>query len=307
MGAALILPEVRRMKLGVTFPQTEIGSDPAVIRGFAQAVEGMGFHHLLVYDHVLGADVTGRPGWLAYTLEDAFHEPFVLFGHLAAVTTRLELTTGVIILPQRQTALVAKQAAEVDVLSAGRLRLGVGLGWNSVEYEALGMEFGNRGARLAEQVRLMRALWTQERVTFRGRWHTVVQAGIRPMPVQRPIPVWMGGQDDRALRRTARVADGWMAGGGLPNPFVRVPARTPRELVERLRAFAVEAGRDPAALGIEGRVTVAQGTPEDWRRLAGEWRALGATHLSVATMRAGLATPRAHLEAVQRFKDAITG
>jgi probable F420-dependent oxidoreductase len=295
------------MRLGVVFPQTEIGSDPAVIRDFAQAVEGLGFHHLLVYDHVLGADVTSRPGWLAYTIEDAFHEPFVLFGFLAAVTTRLELTTGVIILPQRQTALVAKQAAEVDVLSGGRLRLGVGLGWNSVEYEALGMAFANRGARIAEQVRLMRALWTHERVTFRGRWHTVVEAGIRPMPVQRPIPVWMGGQHDNVLRRIARLADGWMYGGGLPNPFVRAPSRRPRELVERLRAFAAEAGRDPATLGIEGRISVTQGTPDDWRKAADEWRALGATHLSAATMRAGLATPAAHLEAVRRFKEAVAG
>lgn len=295
------------MKLGVVFPQTEIGSDPAVIRDFAQAVDAMGFHHLLVYDHVLGADVTGRPGWLAYTIEDAFHEPFVLFGFLAAVTTRLELTTGVIILPQRQTALVAKQAAEVDVLSGGRLRLGVGLGWNSVEYEALGMAFRNRGARVAEQVALMRALWTQERVTFHGRWHTVVDAGIRPMPVQRPIPVWMGGQHDNVLRRIARLADGWMYGGGLPNPFVRAPSRRPPELVERLRAFAVEAGRDPATLGIEGRISVTQGTPDDWRRAAEEWRALGATHLSVATMRAGLATPDAHLDAVRRVKEALAG
>jgi probable F420-dependent oxidoreductase len=307
MGARVILPEVRRMRLGVIFPQTEIGSNPAVIRDFAQAVEGMGFHHLVVYDHVLGADTTNRPGWLAYTIEDAFHEPFVLFGHLAAVTTRLELATGVIILPQRQTALAAKQAAEVDVLSGGRLRLGVGLGWNSVEYEVLGMEFGTRGARIAEQVRLMRALWTQERVTFRGRWHTVVEAGIRPLPVQRPIPVWMGGQDDRVLRRLARMADGWIAGGGLPNPFTRTPARKPRETVDRLRALVAGAGRDPAALGIEGRVSVAQGTADDWRRLAGEWRDLGATHLSVATMRAGLATPDAHLEALRRFKEAVAG
>ncbi|MDR7458011.1 MAG: TIGR03619 family F420-dependent LLM class oxidoreductase, partial [Armatimonadota bacterium] len=240
------------------------------------------------------------------TIEDAFHEPFVLFGFLAAVTTRLELATGVIILPQRQTALVAKQAAEVDVLSRGRLRLGVGLGWNSVEYEALGMEFGNRGARVAEQVRLMRALWTEERVTFRGRWHTVVEAGIRPMPVQRPIPVWMGGADDRALRRAARLADGWMYGGGLPNPFTRAPARRPRELVERLRAFAGAAGRAPATLGIEGRVSVTQGTPDDWRKAAEEWQALGATHLSVATMRAGFATPDAHVEAVRRFREALS-
>jgi probable F420-dependent oxidoreductase len=289
------------MKLGVVFPQTEIGADPTVIRDFAQAVEGMGYDYLLAYDHVLGADTANRPGWMGYDREDAFHEPFVLFGYLAGCTQHLGLTTGILILPQRQTALVAKQAAEVDVLSGGRLRLGVGLGWNPVEYEALGMDFHTRGARIAEQVKVLRALWTQEVVTFRGRWHTIVEAGINPLPVQRPIPVWMGGSADAVLRRAARLADGWMYGGGRPSPFGRPPARTPQQMVETLRREVASAGRDPASVGIEGRISLSSGGPEAWRRAVEEWRALGATHVSVATMQAGFETPEAHLTAVRTF------
>ena len=299
------------MKLGVVFPQTEIGNDAAVIRDFAQAVEALGYDHLIAYDHVLGADpaaprAQARGEWVgAYRLEDAFHEPFVLFGHLAASTSRLELAPGVLILPQRQTALVAKQAAEVDVLSGGRLRLGVGIGWNSVEYEALGMDFHTRGARITEQVKVLRALWTQESVTFHGRWHTIVAAGINPLPVQRPIPLWMGGSADAALKRTARLADGWLFGGGLPDPYTRPAPVNRQELVERLRGYARAAGRDPATLGIEGRVAIGGGGPQEWRKSVEEWRALGATHLSVGTMRAGLATPAAHIEAIRRFRDAV--
>ncbi|HEX9134145.1 MAG TPA: LLM class flavin-dependent oxidoreductase, partial [Ktedonobacteraceae bacterium] len=146
------------MQLGVTFPQTEIGADPVVIRDYAQTVEGLGYKHLVVFDHVLGADPTNRPGWQGYTYRDMFHEPFVLFGYLAALT-QLELVPAVIILPQRQTALVAKQAAEVDILTGGKLRLGVGVGWNPVEYEALGMNFNTRGRRIEEQIEVMRLLW----------------------------------------------------------------------------------------------------------------------------------------------------
>ncbi|MDI6773176.1 MAG: LLM class F420-dependent oxidoreductase [bacterium] len=293
------------MHLGVVFPQTEIGTDPVVIRDFAQAAETLGFHHLVAYDHVLSASTANRPGWLGYDMDDPFHELFVLFGYLAGCTKRLELATGVIILPQRQTALVAKQAAEVDVLSGGRLRLGVGLGWNSVEYEALGEDFHNRGARIAEQVKVLRALWTQEIVTFRGRWHTIVEAGLNPLPVQRPIPIWMGGAADAVLRRAARIADGWLFGGGLPNPYTRGPSRKPRESVERLRVHLGEAGRDRASFGIEARIIVGKDGPDEWRRLAEEWREIGATHLSVSTMGAGLRTPDDHIEAIRRFRDAV--
>jgi len=292
------------MRVGVVFPQTEIGTDPVAIRDFAQAVEEMGYDHLLAYDHVLGADVTHRPGWLGYTSEDMFHEVLVLFGYLAAVTRRLELVTGILILPQRQTALVAKQAAEVDVLSDGRLRLGVGLGWNSVEYEALGMDFRRRGAAIEEQIHVLRLLWTQPVVTFHGRRHRITAAGINPLPVQRPIPIWMGGESDAAIRRTARLADGWFPGGTLRTERERLPQQDRAEQVERLRRYAREAGRDPTAIGLEGRIAIAGSTPDRWRQEVERWRGLGATHVSVVTMRAGLTTPQAHLDAVRRFLEA---
>ena len=198
------------MRFGVVFPQTEIGADPVAIRDFAQAAEQMGYQHILAYDHVLGANPASRPGWdPTYTHRDMFHEPFVLFGYLAGLTQRIEFVTGVIILPQRQTVLVAKQAAALDVLSGGRLRLGIGIGWNPVEYEALGESFKNRGLRSEEQIEVMRKLWTQELVNFEGKWHKITDAGLNPLPVQRPIPIWFGATNKRALRRLARLGDGW--------------------------------------------------------------------------------------------------
>lgn len=286
------------MKLGVVFPQTEIGTDPVVIRDFAQAVEQLGYDHLMIYDHVLGANPAARPGWKGFfTHKDMFHEPFVLFAYLAAHTERLGLVTGIVILPQRQTALVAKQAAEVDVLSGGRLRFGVGVGWNEVEYVALGKDFHTRGVQMAEQVRVLRALWTQESVTFRGRWHQIEDAGINPLPVQRPIPIWMGGTADVVLRRIARLADGWFPSTG---PAVEAQ----RALLTRLREYIRARGRGQGEVGLEPRVSVAQGGPEEWRRQADEWRELGATHLSVSTPRTGL-TPDAHIQMVTRFKEAL--
>ena len=208
------------MQYGTVFPQTEIGADPIGVRDYAQAVEGMGYDYILVYDHVLGANAGSRPGWRgAYRHTNMFHEPFVLFGYLAGLTERIGLATGILILPQRQTALVAKQAAEADVLSGGRLRLGIGTGWNAVEYEALDENFHDRGRRSEEQIELMRALWTRELVTYEGRWHKVTDAGINPMPVQRPIPIWLGGYAERVLERIGRLGErlgdgGWRAQAG---------------------------------------------------------------------------------------------
>lgn len=295
------------MKIGVVFPQIEIGTDPAVVRDYAQAAESLGYDHLLIYDHVLGANTASRPKWTGpYTAAHNFHEPFVVFGYMAACTRRIELVTGVIILPQRQTALVAKQAAAVDVLSGGRLRLGIGVGWNEVEYEALGMDFHTRGARCVEQIKALRALWTQEAVTFEGRWHNIPDAGINPLPVQRPIPLWIGGESEVALRRAARVADGWMSSRTI-QPAAQRPANEParEHQVERLRAHLAAAGRKPGTFGIEGRAAVRQGGPEEWRQQVEQWRKLGATHLSVDTMRAGLANPRAHIDAIRRFHEAV--
>src|SRR5215472_14838399 len=245
--------EQHGMKIGVVFPQTEIGTDPAVVRDYAQAAESLGYDHLLIYDHVLGAHTASRPKWTGpYTAAHSFHEPFVVFGYVAACTNRIELVTGVIILPQRQTALVAKQAAAVDVLSGGRLRLGIGVGWNEVEFEALGEDFRTRGKRIDEQVDVMRRLWTTKLVTYDGRWHRVPDAGINPLPVQRPIPLWMGGDSDVVIRRAARLADGWIT-----LPTFR-PGPAGQETVERLHGLIREAGRDPAAFGIEARMALAK-------------------------------------------------
>src|SRR4051812_2145062 len=190
------------VRLGVVFPQVEVGADPGGVRAFAQAAEELGYDHLLAYVHVLGADTTDRPDWPGpYRAEDQFHEIFVLFGYLAAVAPGLELVAGVLVLPQRQTALAAKQAAEIDLLTGGRFRLGVGLGWNYVEFEALGEDFTNRGRRSEEQIEVMRRLWTEPVVDFEGTWHRIPRAGINPLPVQRPIPVWIGASAEPALRR----------------------------------------------------------------------------------------------------------
>src|SRR5215510_441171 len=226
------------MKIGVVLPQTEFGNDPVAIKAYAEAVEGMGFTHVLVFDHVLGANPERPGGWKGpYTYHHAFHEPFVLFGFLAAATRQVELVTGIVILPQRQTALVAKQAAAVDVLAGGRLRLGVGVGWNPVEFEALGERFTNRGKRVEEQVAVMRALWAQELVTIDGQWHRIPDAGINPLPPRRNIPVWMGGESEVVVRRAAWLADGWM-------PHFR-PRPESQAIVDRLHELVRDAGRDP--------------------------------------------------------------
>jgi probable F420-dependent oxidoreductase len=278
------------MRIGVVFPQTEIGADVGAVRAYAQRVEELGFRHVLAYDHVVGADPAVHPGWRGpYDLATTFHEPLVLFGYLAGITS-LELVTGIIILPQRQTVLVAKQAAEVDLLSEGRFRLGIGLGWNAVEYEALGQDFSTRGRRVEEQVELMRRLWTQPSVTYHGRYHRVTGAGLAPLPLQRPIPVWFGAQSDRAYRRAGRLAEGW---------FPQVPPGPrldeARSVVERA---AAEAGRDPRTIGMEGRVTW-RGSPEKLADHTRTWHEAGATHVSVNTMGAGLRSVDDHLAVLE--------
>jgi len=282
------------MRVGVVFPQTEIGADAYYVKDYAQAAEELGFAHILAYDHVVGANPKSRPNWKApYSHLDMFHEPMVLFGYLAGVTKSIELCTGIIILPQRQTVLVAKQAAALDILSGGRLRLGIGIGWNAVEYEALGEDFTNRGRRSEEQIEVMRQLWSNPTVTFQGRWHKITDAGINPLPVQRPIPIWFGGSDERALRRLARLGDGWF-------PLLG-PDEKCRAMIDKIRAYAKEAGRNPQAIGIEGRVAYGQGSQDEWRTGIEAWKTLGATHVSFNTMKAGLKSPSAHIEALRRF------
>ena len=289
------------MDIGVVFPQVEIGQDPAAIRDYAQAVEGLGYTHVLAFDHVLGANPDRPGGWKGpYTHAHAFHEPFVLFGFLAGVTRRLGLTTGVLVLPQRQTALVAKQAAAVDVLAGGRLRLGVGVGWNAVEFEALGERFTDRGKRIEEQIAVMRLLWANELVTFEGQWHRVPDAGVNPLPLRRSIPVWMGGESDVVVRRAARLADGWM-------PHFR-PGAEAAATVSRLHGLVKDAGRDPSLFGIEGRMSLAQVPAERWGAELAAWRAMrGITHLCVHTVGLGLASPQDHVRALERFKKEAMG
>ena len=278
------------MQIGVVFPQTELGGDAGAVRAYAQGIEALGYAHLLAYDHVLGADPSFYKGWSGpYDLATTFHEPFVLFGHLAAITS-IELVTGIIILPQRQTALVAKQAAEVDLLTGGRFRLGVGIGWNPVEYEALGQAFDQRGRRLSEQIGLLRRLWTETSVTHAGTYDTITAAGLSPFPIQRPIPIWIGGSSEAAYRRIGRLADGWF-------PQIR-----PGDDLDRARdviaTAAAAAGRDPAAIGMEGRAAWSPDDPDRFARQVDRWRAAGATHLSIDTMRGGLATVDDHLAAL---------
>ncbi len=293
------------MKLGAIFPTTEIGNDPVAIRDWAQAAEQLGYNHIITYDHVLGAAHEDRQPLLMgpYTETDPFHEPFVLLAWLAAATTRLELVTGVLILPQRQTALVAKQAAELDLLSGGRLRLGVGTGWNWVEYQALGVPFEGRGRRLDEQVELLRRLWREPLIDLEGEFHRVDRAGILPQP-RANLPIWFGGFSEPAFRRAARVGDGFLHGTS--------PSRVEgfqRQLQELLEAE----GRDPAAFGSEAVVDFSR--PESWGPELERWHGLGGTHLALRTMdtaaefvgekTVGYAGPQSYIDALERFRKEV--
>ena len=288
------------MHIGLVYPQTEYLADPAAVRDYAQTAEALGFSHILAYDHVLGANPDRPGGWTGpYTYQTPFMEPFVLFSHMAAVTTHLGFATGILILPQRETALVAKQAATLDVLCGGRLRLGIGTGWNEVEYVALGQDFHTRGRRQEEQIEVLRALWTQELVTFKGRWHDIPDAGLNPLPVQRPIPLWFGGHADVVLRRLARLGDGWM-------PGFRTAAAA-AETLATLDGYLAAAGRSRADIGLEPRLHWGDGDLDALGRTLAGWRAAGATHVSLNTMGAGFDTASGHLAAIRSFADNMLG
>jgi probable F420-dependent oxidoreductase len=284
------------MRIGVVFPQTELGGDVGAVRAYGQGADALGFRHVLAYDHVVGADPAVYPGWDGpYDVHTTFHEPFVMFGYLAAITS-LELVTGIIIAPQRQTALLAKQAAEVDLLAEGRFRLGVGIGWNRVEYETLGQDFSKRGRRLDEQIELLRRLWTEQTVTWDGQFDHVKGAGLAPMPVQRPIPLWLGAQSPVAYRRVGRVADGWFPQIS-PGPDLTAAQSIIAEA-------ATAAGRDPAAIAMEGRVTW-RGDIDLLADRLGQWQRAGASHVSVNTMGARLDTVDEHLSALTTIADLV--
>jgi len=284
------------MQIGLVFPQTEIGDGREGLHRYAVGAEALGFSHLLAYDHILGADPAVHSPWTGpYDIDTTFHEPFVLFGYLSAICS-LELVTGIIILPQRQTALVAKQAAEVDILTGGKFRLGVGLGWNSVEYEALGKDFHDRGRRIGEQVQLLRRLTSERSVNLKGVHESVLGAGIAPLPVQRPIPVWFGANSPVAWRRAGRLADGWF------------PQQQPGNGLEEAKAVvddaARAAGRDPGSIGMEGRVPLDPAGVEKLPSALADWERAGATHVSLNTMRLGLADVDAHLELLAKAAKA---
>jgi probable F420-dependent oxidoreductase len=284
------------MRLNALFPTRDIGTDPAKIRDWAQAAEGLGFDGIEVADHVFGA--APRGDWKpVYSEHDPFHETFTTIAFLAAVTRKVELCSGVLILPQRQTGVVAKQAAEVDILSGGRLRLGVGVGWNHVEYEALGAEWKTRGARQAEQIEVMRLLWTKDLVSFRGRFHTLVDVNLLPVPVQRPIPVWFGGSSDAVVKRAARIGDGWM------------PIMSPQDAEPKLallREHLKVADRDPAKFGLEGWLRFHEADEQQWRKAAEGWKRLGAEIVMLYPM---YRMPKVEdqIATLKRFKEVAAG
>jgi len=285
------------MRIGCTFPHQDIGNDPSAIRDFAQAAEALGYSHIMIYDHVLGAVRDGRNPPLEggpYTENSPFHEAFVTFGFLAALTSRIELCTGIVILPQRQTVLAAKQAAEVDILSRGRLRLAVGSGWNYVEYEGLGMDWASRGARYEEQITLMRKLWSEHVLDYQGKFHRIDRAGILPRP-DRNIPIWMGGAHDRVLRRAAKFADGFLFSRGGQRSLAAV---------KTVRDYVAENGRDPAQFGIEACLDFADG-PDQWGPRLESWRKAGATHTCIRTMGEQPMGPATQIAAIRRYAEAV--
>jgi probable F420-dependent oxidoreductase len=290
-------------RIGAAFPQTEIEPDPVAIRDFAQAVEAMGYSHLVAYDHVIGADPANRPDWKYPKLfEDRFHEPLVLFAFLAGVTSRIEFSTSVIILPQRQTVLFGKQAANVDIFSGGRLTLGVGIGWNQVEYEALGMPFTQRGAMLDDQIRVLRRLWIEPSFSEHSARHDISEAGIRPLPIQRPIPIWLGGNSTLAMNRAARKGDGWM-------PILA--ASDAQSKVAEFHSAVRAAGRDPNRVGMENLITIGtmaggtMRTAEDAVADVEAWCTAGATGVTVDITGMGLTSSDQHVAMLRRIKDML--
>jgi probable F420-dependent oxidoreductase len=298
--------ETVTMSLAANMPLLDTGGEPGFVRDFAQAAEDLGYDGLALPDHVLGANIANRPDWGdRNTSADFFHDPFVLFGFLAACTTTVEFSTQVMILPQRQTALVAKQAASLDVLSGGRFRFGIGSGWNPIEYEALGEDFKQRGRRLTEQVEVMRQLWAEPHVTFSGDHHEIDDAGINPLPTRGSIPLWFGGHEERMLRRIAKLADGWMM-------LAFAPDETALEAFDNLRGYIREEGRDPADVGIEVWASVGDGDDEKLRADVQFWKDAGVTHITLNNWynrpphkRMVERTADAHIAAMQHYRELV--
>lgn len=281
------------MKFGAVFPQTEIGTDPVAIREYTQGVEELGFDYLLAYDHILGVEKAHYPDRsFIYGHEDCFHELFTLYSYLAACTKRLEFVTGILILPQREVALVAKQATQLSLLSGGRFRLGVGGGWNRAEAEALGTDFGNRGKRMNEQLELLEKLFREPLLDYQGQFHNLTRVGLNPLPEHIP-EIWIGGSADAVLKRAARFGHGWMP--------ATLPAGKERILVEKLKSFVAEAGKDPDTFGLDARVVLAKHSEESQVAEFQKWKELGATHFRCNTMGNGFTKPEEHLAALSGF------
>ncbi len=286
------------MQTGAVLSQGEIGGDVGALREYAQAVQDLGYDFLVASDHVVGADKADYPQLeRVFSIDSIQHEPLTLFTFLVGVAPRLGFLTSVVILPQRQTVLAAKQAAELDVLCGGRFRFGVGIGWNPVEFEALGLEFRNRARRFEEQITLMRRLWSERVVTLESRYHTVRAAGINPRPVQQPIPIWIGASAEAAVKRATRIADGYLPLRPLEGGWDAT--------MEKVHGWLREAGRDPASFGIEGRLDAGSGTPDDWRKTVEMWRRFGASHLSVGT--GGVGGPEAHIQRLREVRQVMGG
>jgi probable F420-dependent oxidoreductase len=289
------------MQIGAAFPNADIGTDVGALRAFVQGLQELGYQHLVMPDHVAAGDpAVHNVADVPYSVHSLLHEPMTVYAYITALAPRLELVPCVIILPQRQAVLVAKQAAELDVLSGGRLRLGVGVGRIKLEYEAIGASYHDRGRRMEEQIEVMRRLWTEQVVTFDGRYHQIQAAGINPLPIQRPIPIWIGATSDPALRRAALLADGIFP-LRRNHPVGGWPAA-----IERVRGWLEEAGRDPSSFGIEARIDLGTGTPDDWRAQLEEWRGLGLTHLSVGSSGPGVKSIDAHLARLRQAHEVFT-
>lgn len=285
------------MQIGIVFPQHDFNGDYGAIKEFAIRAEEYGFAHILAYDHVLGANPDRPGGWQGpYTYKHAFYEPFVLFSYMAGATETIEFTTGILILPQRETAVVAKQAATLDVLSNGRFRLGIGVGWNAVEYQALNQNFKTRGRRVESQINVMRQLWAEPLVTIKDEWHDIPDAGINPLPTGQ-IPIWLGGHADVVIERVARMADGWI-------PTTRTPEQA-KPLLEKLDGYLAENGRSRDDVGLEAWIGYGDGNPDVWQQRLDGWRAANFTHISFNTLRHGMATPDEHFAAMEKMAQML--
>ncbi len=285
------------MQIGAVLSQNEIGPDPAALCDYAQAVQDLGYNFLVTSDHVVGADPADHPGLdRVFPIDTYLREPLMLGAFLACAAPRLGYLTSVIILPQRQTVLVAKQAADLDGLSQGKLRLGVGIGWNPIEFAALSIPFQDRARRFEEQIELMRRLWSERVVSFEGQFHTVKAAGINSRPVQQPIPIWIGASAEAAVKRATKIADGFLPLRAFEGGW--------QSTMDKVHAWLQEAGRDPSTFGVEGRLDTAQGRPDDWRKVMEMWRGFGASHLSVGTSGAGNG-PQAHIDRLRQVRQLL--